>query len=148
MIPARRPVLESDREFLWKLQRETMRPHVEAIWRWEEDVQRARFDAGFRPGSIEILESHGKPIGMIEIFRLPTEWFIARMQLVPELHGKGIGTALLEGICREADREQVPVRLQVLVSNPAFRLYERLGFKVVETTDTHRRMLRQVRGVN
>jgi len=146
MIPSRRPVLESDREFLWKLQRETMRPHVEAIWQWDEEEQRARFDSGFRPGSIEILELNGRPIGMIEIFRLPTEWFIARMQLMPEQPGKGIGTDLLGAICGEADRERVPVRLQVLVSNPAFRLYERLGFEVVETTATHRRMLRLVKG--
>lgn len=146
MIPSRRPVIESDREFLWKLQRDTMRPHVEEIWGWDEDDQRARFDAGFRPGSIEILEIQGKPIGMIEIFRLPTEWFIARMQLAPEFQGKGLGTALLQGLCEEADAEQVPVRLQILVSNPAFRLYERLGFDVVETTDTHRRMLRPIGG--
>lgn len=143
MIPTRRPVLESDREFLWKLHCDSMRPHVEPIWGWDESDQRARFDAGFRPTTIKILELHGAPVGMIEVFQLPMEWFLARMELIPSAQGQGTGTALLRQLCAEADAAGVPLRLQVLVSNAAYRLYERLGFKVVETTDTHRRMIRQ-----
>jgi hypothetical protein len=36
--------------------------------------------------------------------------------------------------CRELDK---PLGLRVLRNNPAHRLYERLGFRVMEETETH-----------
>ena len=42
----------------------------------------------------------------------------------------------------EADERGVPIRLQVLKVNPASDLYERLGFRKIEVTETHIRMER------
>lgn len=43
---------------------------------------------------------------------------------------------------READRSDKPVRLRVLKVNPARRLYQRLGFRIVDEDETHYTMLR------
>ncbi|NJN01027.1 MAG: GNAT family N-acetyltransferase [Leptolyngbyaceae cyanobacterium RM1_1_2] len=46
----------------------------------------------------------------------------------------GIGTALLNNLILEALQSRIPVRLRVIVVNPAKSFYERLGFFVAETT--------------
>lgn len=44
---------------------------------------------------------------------------------------------MIQVLLQEAFDQYLPVRLRVLKVNPARRLYERLGFKVVEEADTH-----------
>src|SRR6266849_5576104 len=49
---------------------------------------------------------------------------------VDEAKGRGIGSALVRDVMQAAGYRGVPVRLSVLVNNPARRLYECLGFRV------------------
>jgi ribosomal protein S18 acetylase RimI-like enzyme len=52
------------------------------------------------------------------------------------MRGVGIGAALLAEIERRARAaERVALSLSTTTSNPARRLYERAGFRVVETLD-------------
>ena len=44
---------------------------------------------------------------------------------------------LIQALCDEADGRGIPVELQVIKVNPAWRLYERLGFVVIGETETH-----------
>ena len=46
----------------------------------------------------------------------------------PGLRGRGIGTGLLKDLLAEAAEKGRPVRLKVVLTNPARRLYERQGF--------------------
>jgi ribosomal protein S18 acetylase RimI-like enzyme len=49
----------------------------------------------------------------------------------PEFRGRGIGTYLLQRLLECADDLYDAVSLSVAADNPAFRLYQRLGFKTV-----------------
>jgi ribosomal protein S18 acetylase RimI-like enzyme len=51
------------------------------------------------------------------------------ISLLPEHRGRGLGTLLLRELMEECRRERQSLRLQVLRTNPAQRLYERLGFR-------------------
>jgi ribosomal protein S18 acetylase RimI-like enzyme len=51
--------------------------------------------------------------------------------LLPAYRGKGIGTALLSALLVRAQTIYRAVCLSVSVDNPAARLYQRLGFKIV-----------------
>ena len=54
---------------------------------------------------------------------------VADVGLLPEHRGRGIGGALMRDVLDEAARARTsPVRLYVEQFNPAFRLYQRLGF--------------------
>jgi ribosomal protein S18 acetylase RimI-like enzyme len=53
------------------------------------------------------------------------------MALVPHTQRRGSGTALVGEAMEDAAGRGVPLRLSALVNNPARRLYERLGFRVV-----------------
>jgi ribosomal protein S18 acetylase RimI-like enzyme len=48
--------------------------------------------------------------------------------LLPEYRGTGIGTQVLQDLLKRAVEARKPVKLQVFKTNPALRLYERLGF--------------------
>jgi ribosomal protein S18 acetylase RimI-like enzyme len=50
--------------------------------------------------------------------------------VVPEARGRGIGTALIEALAREAAYRYRELALNVHLRNPAARLYTRTGFRV------------------
>jgi ribosomal protein S18 acetylase RimI-like enzyme len=52
--------------------------------------------------------------------------------LLPEHCGAGIGTGILRDLLAEAAAAGKPVRIHVERQNPAWRLYERLGFAPIE----------------
>ncbi|MEM1096065.1 MAG: GNAT family N-acetyltransferase [Bacteroidota bacterium] len=104
----------------------------------------ARYVAGWmrRPGDAGfIAEAEGEPIGAAWL----RQWTTAEhgfgfvdeavpelsMALLPAYRGRGAGTLLLEHAARHVDA----VSLSVSASNPARRLYERLGFLVVEEAE-------------
>jgi ribosomal protein S18 acetylase RimI-like enzyme len=60
---------------------------------------------------------------------------IVDISLLPAFRGKGLGTALLETVIAEAGATKCAVSLHVEASNPARRLYERLGF--LDTGERH-----------
>ena len=51
---------------------------------------------------------------------------------MPDYRGRGIGTWIMRHLLDEAARFKKPVTLHVEPYNPAVRLYQRLGFRVVE----------------
>jgi ribosomal protein S18 acetylase RimI-like enzyme len=67
----------------------------------------------------------------------PAKLYVTDLQVLPELQGRGMGTAVLREIIAKAATFGIPVALQVLrVNRRAQRLYERLGFRVTGTSDT------------
>ena len=67
--------------------------------------------------------------GRIVVDRPGNRLYIVDQAIVPELRGRGIGTAIMRSLMDEAAALGVPVTLQVASSNdPSMRLYLRLGF--------------------
>jgi ribosomal protein S18 acetylase RimI-like enzyme/ubiquinone/menaquinone biosynthesis C-methylase UbiE len=137
-----RPAADADREFLRNLHHVCYRPWVEPIWGWDEADQDRRFAAAFSTEGRSIVEQEGRPIGTIRIAQRQDAVVIADIAVLPEHQGRGIGSRLLRGVLAEADRHSRPVRLQVLRTNPARRLYERQGFGVEAETPERYLMVR------
>jgi ribosomal protein S18 acetylase RimI-like enzyme len=70
-------------------------------------------------------------VGLLKVVRESQQWELVQIQLAPSVQGRGLGTALLRALISEARSNGVSLRLGVLKANPARRLYERLGFKIV-----------------
>ena len=141
-----RPATGADREFLRALHHTCFRPWVEPIWGWDEADQDRRFAAAFTTEGRSIVELSGRPIGTIRTTRVEGALFLADVAVAPEHQRRGIGARLLRGVLAEADREGVPVRLQVLRTNPARRLYERHGFTIERETPERFHMVRPAPG--
>lgn len=53
------------------------------------------------------------------------------LAILPAYQNQGIGRLVLQGVQRQCAQEGLKFRLQVLHTNPARRLYDRLGFTMV-----------------
>ena len=138
---ARRQATAADRDWLWETKSRCLRGYIEQTYGpWDEDIQRARFDASFEPGEIQVISFGGRDAGFTALRREPKEVQLFNIMIAPEFQNRGLGTAVLRDLLAGARRRRIPVRLQVMKVNPARRLYERLGFVVTEETATHFRM--------
>lgn len=131
-----RPASASDRGFLFALHKATMYETIEKTWGWDEAWQRGNFDRRFNEQTVSIIEVEGRAAGGLWLETRPDVLYVADFQVLPELQGRGIGTAVLRTLIAEAVERGVPIGLAVLPANPrAQRLYERLGFRVVGRED-------------
>ena len=76
----------------------------------------------------EIVELDNAPVGRMIVVRGRDSITLVDIALLGEHRGKGIGSGLLCELVEQGREANVPVRLQVLKTNPAARLYLRLGF--------------------
>jgi ribosomal protein S18 acetylase RimI-like enzyme len=75
-----------------------------------------------------IITLDGSDIGWLQSFVKGNELFLAQLSVHSALRRQGIGTDVVKGLIEEAARAGQPVTLGVAKTNPALRLYERLGF--------------------
>ena len=86
--------------------------------------------------SCSIFVASGRPVGMMKVLRTPGLWNVDQFQIEPDLQRQGIGAQLVRTLQQEALQARVRLTLSVLKGNPALRLYERLGFKIVSETES------------
>ncbi len=134
---ALRVATAADYEFLYRLHVACMQEYVAATWGWNDAVQQVMFKERFAPERSQIVSVRGEAVGVISVERRATDWFIASIEIAPTMQGQGLGASLIRQVLAQAAIDRLPARLQVLHTNPARRLYERLGFTVEGTTPTH-----------
>ena len=135
-----RQITNNDLEFLWKLHNLALKDYVAQTWDWDEDWQRLDFTEKFNPADGKIIVVVGVDAGFWRTIERETEMLLVSIRILPEFQNRGIGTKIIKNLLNESKN---PVRLQVLKVNPARRLYERLGFKIFDETETHFKMIRR-----
>lgn len=137
-----RPSTIADEPFLRALFRSTREALLESMPC--DDTQRAAIcDMQFRAqtmsyrdmypqaSSLIVADEDGQPIGRLTQALEDGILVLVDIALLPQARRRGIGSALLRALQEEADCRGVPLVLSVDVSNPASRLYRRLGFEAV-----------------
>ncbi|HEX8428375.1 GNAT family N-acetyltransferase [Hymenobacter sp.] len=133
---ARRLATAADFEVTLAIKKQALGPYIEQVWGWEDEFQRVFHAENFKPDSTTLLLYEEREIGLLEAEEQPDSFFIQSLLIVPELQGKGIGTALLNEFITKASAVNKPVRLDVLqVNKSALKLYQRLGFTIRDTTE-------------
>ncbi len=136
-----RPATRDDEDFLFQLFA-TTRPELSllnleesqkrALIKMQFDAQRQQYDACYPQAESGIILSDGQAVGRLLVDRSEREIVLIDIALLPEHRNRGIGTGLIRKLLGDAAGAGKAVRLHVLKSNPALRLYERLGFYQVE----------------
>jgi ribosomal protein S18 acetylase RimI-like enzyme len=136
--PLLRPAGPEDDEFVFELYASTrasefsalgwIRSQLEPLLRMQFAAQGQWYKTAYPGSEYRIAMLEGTPIGRMIVKRDPGAMILVDIALLPEHRGRGIGETLLRDMLQESARQGLPVRLQVLKSNPAARLYERLGF--------------------
>ena len=76
-----------------------------------------------------IIVLNGRPIGRILVDRSETGILLRDIALLTEFRNAGIGSRLIQDLMKEATAAGKPIKLHVVASSAAVRLYERLGFR-------------------
>ena len=79
----------------------------------------------------------GAPAGRLCVDRSGPETWLIDIALLSEYRARGVGGRLLTALIDETRERGGGVRLQVERHNPARRLYERLGFRVITDGDVY-----------
>ena len=132
-----RPATESDFSFIHALRRAGLREYVDQIWGWDESSQLSRFRARFDPALYVVIVIDGSDVGAMAVEWRSEEAFLSDIYICQERQRQGLGTAVLSSLVSQAQQRGLPVSLKVLKNNPARRLYERLGFRLENETETH-----------
>ena len=139
---ALRPVRPEDEAFLYEVYASTRADEM-ALVDWSEEQKdaflRMQFNAQAHfyqenyPGAeFQVILWDDQPAGRLYIHRRPDEIRIMDIALLPEYRRHGIGSHLLNQILDEARANRLPVTIHVERMSPAMRLYDRLGFRLLE----------------
>ena len=110
---------------------------IEGLLRMQYDAQKAFYQQQFPNAKYEIIMYKGLGIGRL-ITEIQQEAIrLIDIFIIPEYRGRGICTALLREFQHVAAELRLPIELNVLMGNPAQRLYERCGFVVTGEVVPH-----------
>ena len=137
-----RPIGPADEAFLYDLYASTRQREM-ALVDWTDSIKHAflqqqfsaqhtHYHAHFTDASFQLVLVDSKPAGRLYVARWPHEIRVVDIALLPEYRGAGIGTSLLRSLQNESKAANMPLTLHVERSNPAVRLYTRLGFSQKE----------------
>jgi len=124
-----RPAAPADAEFVFRLTEACMRHYAEETWgQWNEEITRA----SFLPATHHIIQVDGRDIGCIALEQAADHLVLQKLYILPDWQNRGIGARIMRDIMAEAGAR--PLRVAVLVVNPARGFYQRLGFVVTRST--------------
>ena len=89
------------------------------------------------PESYQMVYEGGRRIGFLSTRLEKGALYLVTIQLEPAARGRGLGTALMDHVESAArERGRASDQLRVFKENRARQLYDRLGYKVIES-DAH-----------
>ncbi|MEX2499554.1 MAG: GNAT family N-acetyltransferase [Wenzhouxiangellaceae bacterium] len=133
---------DGDRPFLARLYASTRQEELAPVpWSQDEKTEflRTQFEAQdshyrehYADTRRRLIRVDGELVGRLYLQHREDELRIVDIALLPEYRGRGIGGSLLQQVQDEAARAGKAVRIHVEKNNPAYGLYRRLGFRMLE----------------
>jgi ribosomal protein S18 acetylase RimI-like enzyme len=137
-----RPITDADHAFLRTLYADVRAAELAPV-NWPDEakkqflaeqfaLQHEHYVKVYTGADFLLIEKDNSSIGRIYVRRTPAEIRLMDIALMPQWRGQGIGSALLHELIDEARTTGSQLTLHVEPQNPAQRLYERLGFRLIE----------------
>jgi ribosomal protein S18 acetylase RimI-like enzyme len=142
-----RPILQDDEPFLWEMLYQALfvpagqSPFPRDILQ-QPEIRRYVQDWGQPDDFGLIAMDEDKPVGAVWLRLMKGYGYVddetpeLTIALMPEYRGLGIGTRLMKELFVVAAARFKAISLSVSTDNPAWRLYEQLGFTAVELAGT------------
>ena len=136
-------------DYLYQTKKECFKWYVEKIYGPWEDVFQLEFFKNFikeKRNYIKVIIYNDRPIGIFTNYiNEDGVDFIDLFYVDKNYQRNGIGTQILETQLLIDKKNNVNTKLQVFKENPAKKLYEKVGFKIYDETDTHYKMIRKIK---
>jgi GNAT superfamily N-acetyltransferase len=133
-----RPARPDDLELAFQIKKAALGPYVAQLWGWNDDEQRAAHTRRFAAHDVRIIQRGGEDVGLMATTKADDAIHLHQLLLLPAHQSKGIGATCLGPVIAEAHDANLPIRLQVLKTNPrAAAFYLRHGFAPTGETESH-----------
>lgn len=130
-----RDAIDDDKTFIQNLTHEAMDDYILQAWA-RLDEQQACYQRLFKTNSHkQIIMYQQKAIGFLALEHFADRVFFDQIYLIAAAQRQGLGQHLINRVLADAAEKNIAVELIVLRTNPAKKLYERLGFKITKTDD-------------
>jgi ribosomal protein S18 acetylase RimI-like enzyme len=143
-----RRVQNNDMPLLQVIYGSTRTQEMDRLIDWTDDMkqsfisqqfmaQHLYYQQNYVGADLWIIEKDNEPIGRLYVHSnfQNREIRIMDISILPEHRGKGIGGRLLQDLQKVAKEMEKPLSIHVEVFNPAKKLYNRLGFKMISETN-------------
>jgi ribosomal protein S18 acetylase RimI-like enzyme len=104
-----------------------------AFCRQQFEAQHAHYRAHYPLARFLLIEADGMPIGRVYFEHTASELRLMEITIAAAHRNQGVGSAISSALLHQARRAGVPMGLHVESFNRAKLLYERQGFRDVET---------------
>jgi ribosomal protein S18 acetylase RimI-like enzyme len=94
------------------------------------DTQVDSFRQRWNVGQVRIITLDGTDVGWLQSVAEEDALFLGQLFVDSALRRQGIGSEVVKGLIEEAAGAGQALTLGVVKTNPALRLYERLGFRI------------------
>ena|ERR1700742_3995055 len=131
---ALRPARSGDFEFCARLYFSGMEETIQRL-KLDMMAQNRNLRERWHVDEVQIITSDGTDIGWMQSSMKDGARYLEQIFIDAPFQGRGVGTRIINGLIAEAKLNQHPVTLGVVKTNPALRLYERLGFRVTHDDD-------------
>ena len=129
-----RPAVSQDFEYCKRLYFTGMKKIIEELG-LDMSAQAASFLQNWDLAEVRIIAVGNSDVGWLQSSVRDDGLFVAQLFVDDPFQGQGIGTEVMNRLIGEASRLNQAVRLAVVKTNPALRLYERLGFHITHEDD-------------
>ena len=130
-----REATPDDEPFLLELYASTRLEELQPFG-WDDNQKQAFIkmqfavrERSYAGGENRIILLNGRPVGRILVDRSEATILLRDIALLPEYRNARVGSRLIQDLMNEANSAGTAIRLHVVASSPAVRLYERLGFR-------------------
>ena len=128
----------TDIKFIYKLKEKCFKWYVEKIYGWNEQMQieliQKEMDEHLDDTSI--IQYKGIDIGIFTLYYDEIgDACVDMFAILPDYQGKGIGTQILINVLEE--NKNVRIYLKTYKENSSRILYQRVGFRKYDETETH-----------
>jgi ribosomal protein S18 acetylase RimI-like enzyme len=129
-----RPAVTQDFEYCKRLYFTGMTKIIEELG-LDMAAHAASFLQNWEPAEVRIIAVGDSDVGWLQSSVRDDGLFLAQLFVDDPFQRQGIGTEVMNQLIGEASRLNQAVRLAVVKTNPALRLYVRLGFHITHEDD-------------
>jgi ribosomal protein S18 acetylase RimI-like enzyme len=131
----------NDRDWLFSLYSQCLKPAIEQTWGWDDNFQTVNFNQHLLAEKFVILMIEKTNIGGFVLEeRKDCDW-LEMLLIDPAYQRRGIGSRLLRQLQNAANSKGKPLKLSVIKKNPVLLFYQKLGFQVESEDEAFYRMI-------
>ena len=137
-----RPCTMNDLDFILTLKELGMKWYIEKLYGWNTEIQRQKTKKELDENLqyMNIVTVNNKDVGVTTFCEYEQYYQVGLIIIHPDYQNQGIASKIISDYIQTAKIKKKRIIIKTFKENPAQKLYQRLGFKIYETDNSHLHM--------